>query len=111
VRSLNLVVKFLLELAALAAFAYWGSKIGSGVATVVVAIGAPLVIGVLWGAFAAPRAKRRLPAPARVPFELGVFALATAALATVASTLAVVVFASAVLINAAFLTILGQWEA
>jgi hypothetical protein len=111
VRAANLFAKFGLELAALASFAYWGSTIASGVAAVGIAVAAPLVVAVLWGWFAAPRAKRRLPMPARVPFELGVFALATIALATAWSTLAAVVFACAVLINAAFLTVFRQWEA
>jgi hypothetical protein len=110
-RAANLFAKFMLELAALAAFAFWGSTIASGIAAVVIAIAAPFVMAVLWGWFAAPRAKRRLPLPARVPFELGVFALATVALVAASSTLAAVVFASAVLINAALLTVFGQWEA
>lgn len=109
-RPANLAAKFVLELAALAAFAYWGSTVASGIAAVIIAVGAPLVVAVLWGWFAAPRAKRRLPMPARVPFELGVFALATIALAAASATLAAVVFASAVLINAALLTVFGQWE-
>ena len=107
----NLAAKFVLELAALAAFAYWGATIGSGATAVLVAVAAPLAAAALWGSLAAPRAKRRLPARARVPFELAVFALATLALAVAASTLAAVVFASAVLINAALLTAFGQWEA
>jgi|SRR5947209_5635190 len=110
-KSVNLAAKFVLELAALAAFAYWGSTIGSGIAPVAVAIAAPLLIAVLWGSFAAPRAKRRLPLPARVPFELGVFALATIALVAASRTVAAAVFAAAVLINAALLTAFEQWEA
>jgi hypothetical protein len=111
VKPANLLAKFGLELAALASFAYWGGTVASGVAAVVIAVAAPLVVAVLWGWFAAPRAKRRLRLSARVPFELGVFALATIALAAASATLAAVVFACAVLINAAFLTVFGQWEA
>ena len=37
-KSANLGVKFLLELAAFAAFAYWGAGIGGGVLPVVVAV-------------------------------------------------------------------------
>jgi hypothetical protein len=104
-KSVNLAVKFILELAALAAFAYWGATI-----SVVVAIGAPLVAAVLWGRLAAPRAPRRLPLAARVPFELGVFALAALALLAAASLLAAIVFASVVIVNAVLLTALRQWE-
>lgn len=98
-------------MAALASVAYWGSTIGSGIAPVIIAIAAPLVIAILWGSLAAPRAKRRLPVPVRVPFELTVFALAGVALAAASSTLAAIVFASAALVNAALLTMFGQWDA
>jgi hypothetical protein len=111
VRSLNLLAKFLLELVAVAAFAYWGGTVGSGAVSVVVALGAPITACVLWGAFAAPRASHRLSMSARVPFELGVFALATVALAEATTTTAALVFAAAVVINAVLLTALGQWEA
>jgi hypothetical protein len=43
VKGANLTAKFLLEAAALAAFAYWGTTIGSGAVWVGVAIGAPLL--------------------------------------------------------------------
>lgn len=49
----NLALKFLLELAAFAAFAVWGADAGSGVAAVVLAVAAPLVAILLWGRFAA----------------------------------------------------------
>ena len=75
-KALNLGAKFLLELAALAAFAWWGGTVGHGVVSVLCAIAAPLLAAVLWGRWAAPRAKRRLPLARRVPFELAVFALA-----------------------------------
>jgi hypothetical protein len=108
-KALNLGAKFLLELAAFAAFAWWGGTVGHGVVSVLCAIAAPLLAAVLWGRWAAPRAKRRLPLARRVPFELAVFALAAAALATV-SVVAGVVLAAAVAVNAALLTAFGQWE-
>ena len=89
----NLAVKFALEIAAVTAFAYWGATVGSGVVAVVLAIAAPLAAVILWGRFAAPRAKRRLPLRLRAPFELAVFALAALALLT-ASSAAAVVFTS-----------------
>jgi Protein of unknown function (DUF2568) len=110
VRSANLFAKFVLELAAVASFAYWGSTVGSGAISVAVAVAAPLAACVLWGRYAAPRASRRLPVPVRVPFELGVFALAALALVAAAATTAALAFAAAALINAALLTALRQWE-
>jgi hypothetical protein len=103
-------VKFVLELAAVAAFAYWGGTVGSGAVSVVLAIAAPLVAIILWGRFAAPKAPRRLPLRLRAPFELTVFALAALALLT-ASAAAAIAFASVAIVNAVLLTALGQWEA
>ena len=109
-RAPNLAVKFLLELVALAAFAYWGSTIGSGIVSVLLGIAAPALAAVLWGTFAAPRARRRLRLGVRAPFELTVFALAVLALLR-ASSAAAIAFAAVVTLNAALLTTLGQWEA
>ena len=109
-RAANLAVKFALEIAALVAFAYWGGTVGSGAVPVLLGIAAPLLAAVLWGRFAAPRATRRLPLRLRVPFELAVFALAALALLT-ASSGAAIAFASVVVVNAALLTVRGQWEA
>ncbi|HEY6526909.1 MAG TPA: DUF2568 domain-containing protein [Solirubrobacteraceae bacterium] len=108
-KAANLGVKFLLELAAFAAFAWWGGTVGHGVVSVVIAIAAPALAVVVWGRWAAPRAPRRLAVARRVPLELAVFALAAVAIGTV-SVIAGVVLAVAVAINAALLTAFGQWE-
>ena len=53
---------FLLELAALAALAWWGAGTGVDLGLrIALAIAAPGVAAVLWGMFAAPRATVRLP--------------------------------------------------
>ena len=53
----NLALAFLLELCALAAFAWWGYQTGQGtLAKIALAVGAPLVVAVFWGLFVAPRA-------------------------------------------------------
>jgi hypothetical protein len=62
------------------------------------------------GALAAPNSERRLPAVARLPFELAVFGLAVVALAAAGSTVVAVVFAVLIVLNAALLTVLDQWE-
>jgi hypothetical protein len=111
VRSANLALKFLLELAALAAVAVWGADTGSGLGAVLLAVAAPLVVALLWGRFAAPRASRRLSTSSRIPFELGVFLLAAIALVACGHTVAAVVFAALVVGNAALLTVFDQWEA
>jgi len=72
-KSANLAVKLLLELAAFAALAYWGASTGHGALSVVLAIAAPLAAVIVWSSCCAPRARRRVATPARVPLELAVF--------------------------------------
>ena len=110
-KAANLALKFLLELAMLAAFGVWGATVGDGAASVLAAIAAPAAAIVLWAIFAAPRSKRRLPTAARIPFELVLFGLAAAALAAAGHWTAAVVFAALVLVNVVLLTLFDQWEA
>lgn len=107
--STNLTVKFLLELAALALLAYWGAVIGDGIVAVILAIAAPALMVVVWGRFAAPRAAGRLPATARIPLELGIFALACVAGYAAGAVIASTVFAVLVVLNAIGLTLFRQW--
>lgn len=60
VRGLNAGISFALELAMLAAFAYWGFTIGDGWVAWALAIALPLLGAVVWGMFFAPRSERRL---------------------------------------------------
>ena len=105
----NLTIKFLLELAALALLAYWGAVIGDGVAAIVLAVAAPALMVAVWGTLAAPRAKRRLPAPARIPLELGIFAIACVAGYAAGAVIASTLFAVIVVLNAVGLTVFRQW--
>ena len=108
--ALSLALKFLLELAAFAAFAYWGATIGSGVVPVLIAVAAPALAILLWARFAAPRSSTRLPAATRVPFELVVFALAVAALVAAGAPVAAVVLGVLTVASTALLTHYRQWE-
>jgi uncharacterized protein DUF2568 len=110
-RQLNLLLKFLLELVALAAFALWGASVADGAAAAALAVALPLVVAVLWGRFAAPKARRRLPLRLRAPFELTVFALGALALWGAESVVPAAVFAAVAAGNAALLTTFHQWEA
>jgi len=108
--STNLALKFALELAALALFGYWGAVVGDGLYAVVLGVAAPVLMIAVWGTFAAPRAARRLPAPARIPLELGVFAAACAAGFAASAAVAATVFGVLVVLNAIGLTAYGQWS-
>jgi hypothetical protein len=106
----NLALKFALELAAVAAFALWGAKVGAGVLSVLVAIATPLVAVLLWGAFTAPKAKWRLPIKTRIAFELTFLVLSVAALFAANLTTAASLLAFLVAVNAVLLTVFRQWN-
>ncbi len=110
-KTANLGLKFLLELAAIAAFAYWGASHSPVVLAVILAIALPALFIAAWGIWAAPRSRRRLPRETRVPFELGCFALAAVALIGGGATVAGIAFAVVAAVNAALLAAFGQLEA
>jgi hypothetical protein len=110
IKPLNLALKFLLELAALASFAIWGAHVGSGATAVILAIVTPLLFVLLWGRFAAPRSSRRQSRNTRIPFELTIFLLAASGLLSAGHAIAAAVFAALVVLNAAGLTAFDQWE-
>src|SRR5262245_15443156 len=110
-RAFSLALKFVVELAAFAAFAYWGASVGNGAVAVVLAIAAPAVAIVLWGLFAAPRSARRLATAARIPFELSVFGLAIVALLLAGAPIAAGVLTVLVVTSTALLARFDQWDA
>lgn len=75
----NMTVGFLLEVAMLAAFCYWGFRLGAPTGYLV-GIGLPVVVIVFWGLFMAPRAARQVPWPALPIIALMIFLVAAAAL-------------------------------
>lgn len=107
----NLALKFGIELAAIAALAYWGASLSGSLLSAVAMVLAPAVMIALWARFAAPRAKQRLSLPARIPFELAILLLAAVALLAAGEDALAVVLAVAVVLNALLLTAFGQWEA
>jgi hypothetical protein len=108
-KSVNLGLSFLLELCALAALAYWGFQVSSGpIMAVVLGIGAPLLMALVWGRFAAPASRTRLPIPALLVLKLVIFALAAAALAVAGQPVPAAVFAVVVVINLALAQLWDQ---
>lgn len=84
---INLGVRFLLELAGLAAMAYWGRQQSDGLLRFVLAIGIPVLAAALWGTFAVPGDRSRsggapvpVPGIVRLILELAFFAFAVWAL-------------------------------
>ncbi|SRR5215204_1019973 len=80
-RSAALGLRFLVELAMLAALAYWGFTTSDSVLLkILLGLGTPLVAAVLWGLVLSPKAAIRAPAPLLVILEMTLFAAAALAL-------------------------------
>ena len=84
---INLGLRFLLEMLALAIYAYWGWNAIDGALGYVFAIGLPLIAAVIWGTFAVlddPSRSGKAPVPVagivRLMVELAFFAVAAYAL-------------------------------
>lgn len=54
-KMLNLAIRFLLELCMLAAVGYWGFRTQSGVMKIILGIGLPVLLVVIWSLFVAPK--------------------------------------------------------
>jgi hypothetical protein len=108
VRPANDGLRFLLELSALAAVAYWGWTQHGGVLRWVLVVAAPLAIAAVWGRWLAPKAKPRVHDPWRLVVELLVFGSAVAALFDADRTVFALVLAAAVAVHLALTFALSQ---
>ena len=108
-KSLNLAIRFLLELCVLTAVGYWGFKTGSGwFVKILLGIGAPLVIAVIWGTFGAPKANMQLRGVMLLGLEIIVFGSGVAALYATKNYPLAWGFAAIVIVNRILLFIWGQ---
>jgi hypothetical protein len=110
-RPANDALRFVLELCALAALAYWGFRTASGAWQWVLGIGAPLAMAVVWGRFMSPKAAQRLDDPARLVAEVVIFGAAAAALADAGQRALANAFAVAVGVHLTLTFPLAQREA
>jgi uncharacterized protein DUF2568 len=108
VAAANLALRFLLELGALAALAFWGFHEHSGAAAWLWGLGAPVAAAALWGAVVAPKAAFTVSAPVRFAAELAVFAAAVVALAAAGRTLLAILLGALWAANRAMLTAAGE---
>ena len=94
-KDANLALRFACEVAALVAVGWWGWTVFWMLGIVL-----PLVVAAVWGSFIAPKARRRLPDPARLGVEAVIFTAATACFAGVGQPVAAAVFAAAAVVTA-----------
>ena len=99
--AIVLGLRFVCEMAALAAVAYWGQQAAGGVAGIVLAAISVAAVAMVWGVFLAPRRRLEAGLPARLAIELAVWVAASSALWSAGQpTLAVVLFVVAVVTGA-----------
>lgn len=108
-KSLNLGVRFLLELCLVASMFYVGFHIPAGIAwRWVAAISFSLLTVATWGYFIAPKAEHLLDQPYRLIVEFVLFGLAVAGLGLVGQLRLALVFAGIVVLNEILLIVWKQ---
>ncbi len=104
---LNLAIRFVLELAGLAAIAFSAfTAVGGGTVGVIAGIAAAVLFGIAWGRIAAPRAQNGLTLRNRQLAGAGLLLAVAAWLAWAGLPFAALIFAAAVIANQALLIVL-----
>ena len=107
-RSAALGLRFLLELALLAALAFWGFTTPDGaLLKIVLGVGAPVLAAAVWATFLSPRAAVRVPGPLLVILEMALFAVAAIALNGAGQPILAIVLAIAAVAQRVTLSVLG----
>ena len=106
----NLALRFVLELAALAALAYWGFHTATSPSgDVILGLGAPLAAAVVWGVWAAPKSdKKRLTGWRLTTVQLAVLGSGAVALVAAGQPALGAGMAALILVNAVLLHAWGQ---
>lgn len=100
-KAANDAVRFLVELAVLAAIAYWGFHDHSSLAAkLVLGAGGPALVASIWAIWMAPQSDRRASERVRVVLEVAIFGSATAALALSIGATSAIIFAVLAVISA-----------
>lgn len=103
---LNDALAFFVEVWALGILIFWGIAVGDGVATkVALAAGAFLAAAIVWGLFAAPRARFKIPLAGQLAVKALVFGAAAAALFATGHPVHGAVFAVVATVNTAVATL------
>jgi len=108
-KAVNLGIAFLLELCVLAALAYWGlQSADSLLLKIVLGIGVPLLVAVIWGRFMAPTSKTRLTGSRYLLMKLIIFGAEAIALAVAGQVTLAIIFAIVSVINEVLLIVWKQ---
>ncbi|GGP25635.1 YrdB family protein [Silvimonas amylolytica] len=103
---INLFVRFILEVAALAGLAWWGWQTHTGMDRLAFCVLTPALVATIWGMFAVPGDRSRhgdapvpVPGAIRLILELAIFAAAVIALALADMPVLALLLAAAVLVH------------
>jgi uncharacterized protein DUF2568 len=106
--GLNLALRFLLELAGIVALGWWGFHAsGNTLIAILLGVGAPVVLIVVWALFVAPRAVYRQPPRTRLIVGTILLELTAIALAISGPVLLAAILAVLIALNAAALVVTG----
>ncbi len=104
-RTLNLLVRFILELVIFFSFAYWGFHLDNGLIVKMIAgIGLCLVMVVIWGIFISPKATVKLPEAGVIAIEFVITLSAFLCLYAAGLQTFAIVFGIAAVINRLLIT-------
>ncbi len=108
-KGINLTLSFLLELAMLVAYGYWGFNTGSSTLVHwILGLGIPIVAIIIWSIYNVPMSKRRLPRTPRMILEVVMFSLGALALAVTGQTTWAIIFAVLIVVNQVLLYVWQQ---
>jgi hypothetical protein len=109
-KFMNAALAFLLELAMLAAFGYWGFYGDKSLlAKWILGIGLPVLTAVVWGMYLAPRAANRLGNINGNLLSLILFLCGAAALYYTGHPLLAITFAVTAIVNRVLILLWKQW--
>ncbi|MEI5906698.1 YrdB family protein [Bacillus spongiae] len=107
--KMNLAIRFFLELITLIAVAYWGYEVGGGgMYSLILAIGGPLLIAIIWGMFIAPTSPITLPLWMQLGLEAFIFGFAFWALCSVVAYDWAILFGGTVIVNRVLMIVWKQ---
>lgn len=109
IQTMNLGLRFLLEIASLVSIGYWGFKVGTGTfLKFLFGLGAPLFIAVLWGLFGSPKAAYKLHGMPHFALEFVVFFLGVLALYASGKSKLAIIFSVIIVFNRVLMFIWNQ---
>lgn len=99
---------FLLEIAMLVSFMYWGFHLDTSLLVkILFGIGTPIIVAIIWGTFIAPKASIPVSVPIRILLQIILFSSAAVALYFSEKGTLAIIFGTVVLIEMTLMYLLN----